>query len=58
MTLSYAFVNLKPGVGKTTSAVWLAHALHELGVSPLLVDSDPASSALRWSELAGASRFP
>ncbi|MFD8833158.1 AAA family ATPase, partial [Bacillus subtilis] len=40
-------MNLKPGVGKTTSAVWLAHALHESGCSPLLVDSDPASSALR-----------
>jgi chromosome partitioning protein len=56
--LSYAFVNLKPGVGKTTSAVWLAHALHASGRSPLLVDSDPASSALRWSELAGGFPFP
>ncbi|MFF5026493.1 ParA family protein [Streptomyces collinus] len=58
MPLSYAFVNLKPGVGKTTSAVWLAHALHASGLSPLLVDSDPASSALRWSELAGGFPFP
>ncbi|MFI1169255.1 AAA family ATPase [Streptomyces sp. NPDC020801] len=58
MSLSYALVNLKPGVGKTTSAVWLAHALHESGISPLLVDSDPASSALRWSELAGGFPFP
>ncbi|MFD7474088.1 hypothetical protein ACFV8Z_18420, partial [Streptomyces sp. NPDC059837] len=45
-------------MGKTTSAVWLAHALHESGLSPLLVDSDPASSALRWSELAGGFPFP
>ncbi|MEU2157709.1 ParA family protein [Streptomyces sp. NPDC019396] len=51
-------MNLKPGVGKTTSAVWLAHALHESGFSPLLVDSDPASSALRWSELADGFPFP
>ncbi|MFI9615057.1 hypothetical protein ACIHCM_25865 [Streptomyces sp. NPDC052023] len=51
-------MNLKPGVGKTTSAVWLAHALHELGLPPLLVDSDPAGSALRWSELAGGFPFP
>ncbi|WP_328731053.1 ParA family protein [Streptomyces caniferus] len=58
MPLSCAFVNLKPGVGKTTSAVWLAHALHELGLSPLLVDGDPAASALRWSELAGGFPFP
>lgn len=58
VSMSYAFVNLKPGVGKTTSAVWLAHALHESGLSPLLVDSDPASSALRWSELAGGFPSP
>ncbi len=56
--LSCAFVNLKPGVGKTTSAVWLAHALDESGLPPLLVDSDPAGSALRWSELAGGFPFP
>jgi chromosome partitioning protein len=58
MLLTCAFVNLKPGVGKTTSAVWLAHALHEQGVAPLLVDGDPASSALRWSDLAGGFPFP
>ncbi|MBL1099226.1 nucleotide-binding protein [Streptomyces coffeae] len=51
-------MNLKPGVGKTTSAVWLAHALHESGRSPLLVDGDPAGSALRWSELADGFPFP
>lgn len=58
MLLSFAFVNLKPGVGKTTSTVWLAHALHESGRSPLLVDCDPAASALRWSDLAGGFPFP
>jgi len=58
MLLSCAFVNLKPGVGKTTSAVWLAHALHEQGCPPLLVDGDPAASALRWSDLAGGFPFP
>jgi chromosome partitioning protein len=56
--MSCAFVNLKPGVGKTTSAVWLAYALHESGLSPLMVDGDPAGSALRWSELAGGFPFP
>lgn len=54
--LSIAFVNRKPGTGKTTSAVWLAHALAEAGWPVLLVDADPAASALRWSDLAG--RFP
>jgi chromosome partitioning protein len=54
--LTVAFVNLKPGTGKTTSAVWLAHALAEAGHKVLLVDADPAASALRWSDLAGG--FP
>lgn len=53
---SVAFANLKPGVGKTTSAVWLAHAFAEAGHAVLLVDADPAGSALDWSDLAaGAS---
>jgi chromosome partitioning protein len=44
--------NLKGGTGKTTSAVYLAHALHERGRRVLLVDADPQRSALTWSELA------
>lgn len=49
--ISVALVNLKPGVGKTTSAVWLAYALYEMGYPVLLVDADPAASALEWSDL-------
>lgn len=45
-------VNLKGGSGKTTSAVFIAHALQERGEQVLLVDADPQSSAIRWSELA------
>jgi chromosome partitioning protein len=52
--LSVALVNLKPGTGKTTSAVWLAHVFAEAG-HVLLVDADPAGSALEWSDLAAAS---
>jgi chromosome partitioning protein len=52
-----AFVNLKPGTGKTTSAVWLAHAFHERGLPVLLVDADPAASALEWSDLADGFPF-
>ncbi|MEV7014103.1 ParA family protein [Streptosporangium sp. NPDC051022] len=55
--LSIALINLKPGTGKTTSAVWLAHAFHELGKPVLLVDADPAASALEWSDLAGGFPF-
>lgn len=55
--LSIALVNLKPGTGKTTSAVWLAYALHARGLRVLLVDADPAASALRWSDLADGFPF-
>src|SRR5436853_7329701 len=50
--LSLALANLKPGTGKTTSAVWLAHVFAQAGNSVLLVDADPSGSALEWSELA------
>ena len=50
--LSIALANLKPGTGKTTSAVWLAHVFAEAGNSVLLVDADPSGSALEWSDLA------
>jgi chromosome partitioning protein len=50
--LSLALANLKPGTGKTTSAVWLAHAFARAGNSVLLVDADPSGSALEWSDLA------
>jgi chromosome partitioning protein len=36
--LSLALANLKPGTGKTTSAVWLAHVFAQAGNSVLLVD--------------------
>ena len=50
--LSVALVNLKPGTGKTTSAVWLAHVFAEAGRTVLLVDADPSGSALEWADLA------
>jgi chromosome partitioning protein len=50
--LSLALANLKPGTGKTTSAVWLAHVFAKAGNSVLLVDADPSGSALEWSDLA------
>ena len=50
--LSLALANLKPGTGKTTSAVWLAHIFVEAGNSVLLVDADPSGSALEWADLA------
>src|SRR6201984_468433 len=50
--LSLALANLKPGTGKTPSAVWLAHVFAQAGNSVLLVDADPSGSALEWSDLA------
>ena len=50
--LSLALANLKPGTGKTTSAVWLAHVFAQAGNPVLLVDADPSGSALEWSDLA------
>jgi chromosome partitioning protein len=49
--------NVKGGTSKTTSAVFLAHALHEKGRRVVLVDADPQASAVEWSVLAGNS-FP
>ncbi|MFD9099313.1 AAA family ATPase [Streptomyces collinus] len=55
--LRIAFSNLKPGVGKTTSAVWLAYAFHRRGYSVALADADPGASAMEWSDQAGGFPF-
>src|SRR3954447_24531228 len=48
--------NKKGGVGKSTSAVYLATGLARRGRT-LIVDADPQGSILSWSEEAGES-FP
>jgi chromosome partitioning protein len=55
--LSIALANSKPGTGKTTSAVWLAHAFHEAGQSVVLADADPGESTLEWADQAGGFPF-
>jgi chromosome partitioning protein len=55
--LVIAIGNVKGGTSKTTSAVFLAHALREKGRLVALVDADPQASAVEWSELAGGFPF-
>ena len=49
--------NLKGGVAKTTTAIYLAHGLSQHS-SVALVDADPRQSATRWSETAEGFDFP
>lgn len=49
-------VNLKGGVGKTTTALYFAEAAKEEGHSPVVIDADLEKSALEWSQ-AGDLRF-
>lgn len=48
-------VNLKGGTTKTTTAAFLAHALHESGWGVWAVDADPQGSLLHW---AGVANWP
>lgn len=51
--MKLALVNLKGGVSKTTTAVYLATAFSRRGKT-LLVDADPQGSSLSWTEDAEA----
>jgi chromosome partitioning protein len=57
MPLVVCVLNLKGGVGKTTTSVALAESA-ALGARTLLIDSDPMGSALRWSDLAREAAQP
>ncbi len=50
--------SLKGGSGKTASAVLIAEAAADRDGKALLVDTDPQSSAMRWSEAAAEDGRP
>lgn len=54
--LTCAFVNMKPGTGKSTCTAYTSSAWHQLGRDVLNVDADPGASLLRWADIAGG--FP
>ena len=53
-----AVLNQKGGVGKTTLATNIAHALQQAGSKVLLIDSDPQGSARDWNEANGGELLP
>ena len=53
-----ALLNQKGGVGKTTLATNIAHALQQAGSKVLLIDSDPQGSSRDWNEANGGEVLP
>jgi chromosome partitioning protein len=49
IALIVSVVNLKGGVGKTTTALYFAEAAKEEGRAPIVIDADGERSALEWS---------
>lgn len=58
MTLIIAVVNLKGGAGKTTSAAFLGHALHDAELRVIGVDADGENESLIKWQSAGDWPFP
>lgn len=54
----WSLVHTKGGVGKTTTAMFLAAAAVERGVPVRVVDADPQGSASSWADRAAYSGTP
>jgi chromosome partitioning protein len=54
----WALVSVKPGVGKSTSGIFLGQALYEADLNPLLVDADRGQTCVRWDAMAGGMPYP
>jgi chromosome partitioning protein len=50
--------NLKGGVGKTTTSVFVAHALAEARGACALIDTDPQACVTEWAKRAAAAGRP
>ncbi|NEE37982.1 hypothetical protein G3M53_72865 [Streptomyces sp. SID7982] len=56
--LRIALVSIKPGVGKSTTGVFLCKSLQERGIEPVLGDADKGASCLSWMQDAEGLGFP
>ncbi|MGW8558150.1 hypothetical protein [Streptomyces tubercidicus] len=51
-------MSVKPGVGKSTSCLFLAQCWADEGLDPLLADADKGASSLGWMQDAGGLDYP
>lgn len=58
MTTVLAVVNTKGGVGKTTTAMFLAREYADRGERVVVVDLDPQGTASEWADLAAEAGDP
>lgn len=54
----WSLVHTKGGVGKTTTAVFLAAAASKAGWNARVIDADPQGSASSWADRAAAAGMP
>ena len=45
-----SIINLKGGTGKTTTAIYMATTIHEMGRQVAVIDADNEQSALNWAQ--------
>lgn len=56
--MKISVVNTKGGVGKTTTAIYLAEAVVRSGRTAVVLDTDPQGSATSWAEIAAEGGDP